>query len=123
MVLMIYVHPNEIKWINQSSKKTDKVDAKKMAELARINGLPEKVYIPEGVERELRELLSAREVLMKKRVDLSNSLRGMMKQEGVIFPDKFYASKDWQDVLKKLPVGRAQKGKSSTLPVRSGNFC
>lgn len=29
------VHPNEVKWISQSGGKTDKVDARKLAELAR----------------------------------------------------------------------------------------
>lgn len=103
------VHPNEIKWINQSSKKTDKVDAKKMAELARIDGLPRKVHVVEGSIRDLRELISARENLMRKRVDLINSIRGYMKQEGVGLPAKFFQSKDWQERLGKIPVGRIQK--------------
>lgn len=103
------VHPNEIKWINQSSKKTDKVDAKKMAELGRIDGLPRKVHIVEGSIRDLRELISARENLMRKRVDLINSIRGYMKQEGVSLPSKFFQSKDWQTRLEKITVGNIQK--------------
>ena len=43
------VHPNEVKWISQSSGKTDKVDAKKLAELARGDLLPRKVHIVEGL--------------------------------------------------------------------------
>ena len=43
------VHPNEIKWINQSSAKTDKIDAGKLARLARGDMLPRKVHIVEGV--------------------------------------------------------------------------
>jgi transposase len=42
------VHPNEIKRINQSSGKTDKVDARKMAQLARGNLLPRPVHVVEG---------------------------------------------------------------------------
>src|SRR5215472_4780101 len=34
------VHPNEVKWISASSGKTDKVDAKKLAELARGTCFP-----------------------------------------------------------------------------------
>ena len=103
------VHPNELKWITQSGKKTDKVDAKKMAELARVDGLPRKVHIVEGSARDLRELLSARENLMKKRVGLVNSIRGYLKQEGVKLPAKFFSSKDWQKKLNKIEVGRVQK--------------
>ena len=42
------VHPNEIKWINQSSAKTDKIDARSWPELARGDMLPRKVHIVEG---------------------------------------------------------------------------
>ncbi len=103
------VHPNELKWITQSGKKTDKVDAKKIAELARLDGLPRKVHVVEGSVRDLRELLSARENLMKKRVSLVNSIRGYLKQEGVKLPAKFFSSKDWQDKLNKIELGRIQK--------------
>lgn len=103
------VHPNEIKWINQCSKKTDKVDAKKMAELARIDGLPRKVHIVEGSIRDLRELIAARENLMRKRVDLINGIRGYMKQEGVSLPAKFFQLKDWQERLEGINVGKTLK--------------
>lgn len=103
------VHPNEIKWIIKSGKKTDKVDAKKMAELARIDGLPRKVHIVEGSARDLRELISARTNLMKKRIGLQNSIHGYMKQEGVKLSRKFFTSSDWQEQLEELEVGRVQK--------------
>jgi transposase len=103
------VHPNELKWIHQSSKKTDKVDAKKMAELARIDGLPRKVHVVEGSIRDLRELISARETLMCKRVSLINAIRGFMKQEGIKLPVKFFQSKDWTEKLEKVKVGKVQK--------------
>ena len=47
------VHPNEVKWISQSNGKTDKVDAKKLAELARGGMLPRKVHVVEGKTREM----------------------------------------------------------------------
>jgi hypothetical protein len=62
---------------------------------ARIDGLPRKIHVVEGSVRDLRELLSARENLMKKRVSLVNSIRGYLKQEGVKLPAKFFSSKDW----------------------------
>ena len=52
------VHPNEIKWINQSSAKTDKIDARKLARLGRGDMLPRKVHIVEGTARQLRELIT-----------------------------------------------------------------
>ena len=76
------VHPNEIKWINQSSGKTDKIDARKLAHLARGDMLSRQVHIVDGKARELRELISARSTLQSKRVALINSIRGCLKQEG-----------------------------------------
>jgi len=103
------VHPNEIKWINQSSGKTDKIDARKLAHLGRGDMLPRKVHIVEGKIRELRELLSARQRLQGKRVALINSIRGQMKQEGHSLPAKFFQSKHWREKLKGVKIGEVQK--------------
>lgn len=108
-VTLHVVHPNELKWISQSNGKTDKVDAKKMAELARGDLLPRKVHVVEGKVRELRELLSARQVLQSKRVALINGIRAMMLQEGVKLPEKFFSRADWQERLEKVKVGEATK--------------
>lgn len=103
------VHPNEIKWINQSSGKTDKIDARKLAELARGDMLPRKVHVVEGTIRELRELVSARSQLQSKRVALINTLRGYVKQEGMTLPVKFFQSLDWQGKLKKAAFSKPLK--------------
>ena len=103
------VHPNEIKWINQSSGKTDKIDAKKLAELARGDLLPRKVHVVEGPIRELRELVSARSQLQSKRVALINTLRGYVKQEGHKLPAKFFQGEPWKEMLRKLSLSKALK--------------
>lgn len=103
------VHPNEIKWINQSSGKTDKVDARKLAQLARGNLLPRPVHVVEGKTRELRELVSARGQLQSKRVALINTVRGYMRQEGVCLPEKFFQRLDWKSSLEAKPLGSTQK--------------
>lgn len=95
------VHPNEVKWICASSGKTDKVDARKLAELARGDLLPRAVHVVEGQARELRELGSARRQLMQKRVGLANTLRGYLKQEGVHLGAKFFGREDWEAQLEK----------------------
>ena len=46
------VHPNEVKWITESRGKTDRIDAKKLAELARAGMLPRAVHLVEGPARE-----------------------------------------------------------------------
>ncbi|HTY20059.1 MAG TPA: IS110 family transposase [Geobacteraceae bacterium] len=103
------VHPNELKWISQSSGKTDKVDARKMAELAKGDLLPRKVHIVEGHIRQLREMLSGRQVLQSKRIALINGIRAMMLQEGVRLPEKFFDRLDWRERLEKAPVSEATR--------------
>ena len=103
------VHPNEVKWISHSNGKTDKVDARKLAELARGDLLPRPVHIVEGKVRELRELISARDQLQGKRVALVNTVRGYMKQEGFKLPVKFFQHLDWKSKLEKFKLAETQK--------------
>jgi len=103
------VHPNEIKWINQSSGKTDKIDARKLAHLARGDMLPRRVHIVEGKPRELRELISARSTIQSKRIALINSIRGCLKQEGYKLAKDFFNNEKWREQLKKMRVGNTQK--------------
>lgn len=99
------VHPNEVKWIAESGgKKTDQVDARKLAELARADMLPRRVHIAEGKARTLRELTNARETLLRKRVSLMNSLRGYLRQEGQKLPAKFFQADDWQVQLCEMKL-------------------
>ncbi len=98
------VHPNEVKWITESRGKTDRVDAKKLAELARAGLLPRAVHVVEGAVRELRELVSARQQLQSKRVALINTIRGYVYQEGHRLPEKFFAGPTWGAKLARLPV-------------------
>jgi len=103
------VHPNEIKWINQSSGKTDKIDARKLAHLARGDMLPRRVHIVEGRARELRELISARNTIQSKRIALINSIRGCLKQEGYKLAKGFFKNEKWRDQLGKMRIGSTQK--------------
>ncbi len=98
------VHPNEVKWISQSSGKTDKVDARKLAELARGDLLPRKVHVVDGHIRELRELVAARHTLQSKRVARLNTVRAYLKQDGHRLPEKFFQRRDWRQALTKLAV-------------------
>ncbi len=103
-VTLHVVHPNEVKWISQSSGKTDKVDARKLAELARGDLLPRKVHVVEGHIRELRELVGARHTLQSKRVALLNTVRAYVKQDGHRLPEKFFQRRDWHQALTKLGI-------------------
>lgn len=98
------VHPNEVTWITESGGKTDRVDAKKLAELARAGILPRAAHVVEGPVRELRELVSARQQLQRKRVALINTIRGYVYQEGHRLPEKFFAGAAWREKLARVSV-------------------
>ncbi|WP_447973854.1 IS110 family transposase [Nitrospira sp. Kam-Ns4a] len=98
------VHPNEVKWITESRGKTDRVDAKKLAELARAGLLPRAVHVVEGPVRELREVVSARQQVQSKRIALLKTIRGYVYQEGHRLPEQCFAGTAWRAQLARLPV-------------------
>src|SRR5207244_2680192 len=86
------VHPLKVKWIAESKKKTDRVDAELLAHLLRIGGLPEPVHMPSARSRELRGLLQARRQLVQMRTKLINVVRGLLRQQRVTLQARALAS-------------------------------
>lgn len=80
------VHPKKVKLIAESRRKTDKIDAKILCELLRIDALPHPVHMPGKPARALRGLLVARRQLISARTKVCNVVRGMVRQEGVQLP-------------------------------------
>ena len=77
------VNPHKVKLIAESKKKTDKIDAKILAELLRMDGLPKRVHVATGESRELRDLLRSRQQLIKSTTNVMNHVRGLLRQEGI----------------------------------------
>jgi transposase len=73
------VNPNKVKAIAASRRKTDKIDAKLLCELLRLNALPHPVHMPSQSSRELRGMLVARPQLIQARSKLCNVVRGMLR--------------------------------------------
>ena len=94
------VNPQKVKLIAESRKKTDKIDAKILCELLRLDGLPEPVHMPSPQARGVRTLLAARAQLLTARTKLQNSVRGMLRQEGIKLPSgKLTTFKGWKELL------------------------
>jgi|SRR5438128_1657185 len=91
------VHPLKVKWIAESKKKTDRVDAELLAHLLRIGGLPEPVHMPSARSRELRGLLQARRQLVQMRTKLINVVRGLLRQQRVTLKARaLQSARGWQ---------------------------
>jgi transposase len=97
---VIVVNPHQMKLIAMSRKKTDKVDARILCELLRMDGLPEPVHMPSAPMRGLRGLLAARRQLIQIRTKLQNVVRGMLRQEGVQLARNVLSTfKGWKQLL------------------------
>jgi len=96
------VNPAKVKLIAESRRKTDKVDARILCELLRLDGLPHPVHVPDKEARSLRGLLVARRQLMSARTKLCNVVRGMLRQEGIQLPARHLTSfVGWQRLLRR----------------------
>ena len=97
---VVVVNPAKVKLIAESRRKTDKIDAKILADLLRLDGLPEPVHMPGRQARELRGLLTGRKQLVQARAKLCNVVRGMLRQEGIRLPARYLNTfKGWQTLL------------------------
>jgi len=94
------VNPTKVKLIAESRRKTDKIDAKILCELLRLDALPHPVHMPGSQARELRGLLVARRQLVSARTKLCNVVRGMLRQTGVRLPTRALSTlSGWQRLL------------------------
>jgi len=90
---VVVSNPQATKAIAHSKVKTDKVDARVISELLRIDYLPE-VWRPDPASRELRSLCARRATLVSDSVRLKNRIHGVLarnlvpKPKGEIFDAK-----------------------------------
>ena len=97
---VVVVNPAKVKLIAESRRKTDKIDAKILCELLRLDGLPHPVHMPGRSARELRGLLVARRQLVAARTKLCNVVRGLLRQEGIHLPSRYLLTfSGWASLL------------------------
>ena len=84
MDIEVYVvNPNKVKAIADSKRKTDKIDAKILSELLRINALPERVHMAQGENRELRDVFKAILQVIMSYTNVMIFLRVLLRQDCV----------------------------------------
>ena len=84
-------HPYKTKLIAESKKKTDKVDAKVLADLARINFLPT-AYLPPEEIMELREIIRERIRLKKLSTSTKNRIHSLLAKNGIKYEGNLFSS-------------------------------
>jgi len=75
-------HPKNVKAIASSKVKTDKIDARILADLLRADLIPES-YVPDRGIRQLRELLTHRQGLVKMRTEAKNRIHSILTKRGI----------------------------------------
>jgi len=74
-------NPSKMTWIYRTSKKNDRIDARKMAVLLSIGEVPA-VYMPSKEVRQWREMILHRKKIVSKRVQVKNRIRATLKSQG-----------------------------------------
>ena len=103
-------HAFHVKLIWQARAKTDPIDARKLAELLRVNLFPS-IWLPDTDTRERRQLLRGRAFLVRERTRLKNRIHGHLMAENLVAPGTDLYGKGgraWLAVAPLSPVLRAQ---------------
>ena len=101
-------HPKGVKLIAASKVKTDKVDAYTLANLLRVNMIPE-VYVVSEEAHHWRKLVRHRYFLVNEATTIKNRIHSELREEGIDVPERFTKAfsrkgKEWMRSLNHLLV-------------------
>ena len=106
-----------MKLIWQARAQTDPIDARKLAELLRVNLFPS-IWLPDTETRERRQLLRARAVLVRERTRLKHRIHDHLRAENLVAPGSDRDGKGGRAWLAAAPLStvvRAQTPRLLTL--------
>lgn len=95
-------HPTKLAWIAHSRQKTDRADATKLAELLRLDGIPES-YVPPEEIRECRSIARGRKKLVEKRTDCKNEVHALLDHNQIRIDSPF--TDEGREQLSQLDLG------------------
>jgi transposase len=81
-------HPKKTRYIAEAKIKSDRVDSKAIAELARLDALP-LAYMPDAETAVLREKVRRRAFLVRSRVKLRVKIKSVLTYEGLKWPSEY----------------------------------
>lgn len=100
----------QVKLIWQARSKTDPIDARKLADLLRVNLFPA-IWIPDADTRRRRQLLHGRAFLVRQRTQIKNRIHGRLTAENLLFRrSDLYgrAGRAWLATVPLSPTLRSQ---------------
>jgi transposase len=95
-------HPHMLRAIVASKKKSDRIDAEKIADLVRCDLLPECYMAPRQI-RELRRILRYRNLLVREATRFKNKTAGLLMEVGVSYSKtRLHRKKYFSSLLESL---------------------
>jgi transposase len=92
--------PRKTRAIAEAKIKTDKIDARVLSELLRVDYLPT-VWLPDAATLELRHLLSDRQSDVARRTEVKNRIHGVLQRE-LLKGHQLFSSKNGTELLELL---------------------
>lgn len=89
---VVVAHPGQLRLIFRSRRKSDRVDAEKLAKLLYLDEVPP-AYVPSVDVRNWRALIEHRQRLVAKRVRCKNGLRALLRSQGLHAPKGLWTGK------------------------------
>jgi len=86
-------HPNHLKVIWNTKRKTDRIDAKKLARLLFMDLIPG-VHVPDISVRDWRMLITHRKKLVQKRTAFKNQVRAILRRNHIKAPKNLWSKKN-----------------------------
>ena len=101
-VALKVAHPAMLKAITAAKKKNDRADAEKIADLLRVNLLPECHMLSEEI-RELRRILRYRNHIVRTAVKMQTKMSGLLMEVGVTYSKKrLHGKKYFRELLERV---------------------
>ncbi len=95
-------HPEMLKAITAAKKKNDQADAEKLADLLRVNLIPECVMMSEEL-RELRRVLRYRNLVVRTATQMKNKISGLLMEVGATYDKKrLHGRKYFKQLLERV---------------------
>ena len=95
-------HPEMLKAITAAKKKNDPFDAKRLADLLRVDLLPECHMLPSDI-RELRRILRYRNLIVRTAVKMQNKMSGLLMEVGATYSKKrLHGKKYFNELLERV---------------------
>jgi len=95
-------HPEMLKAITAAKKKNDRADAGKIADLLRVNLLPECHMLSEEI-RDLRRILRYRNHIVRTAVKMKNKISGLLMEVGISYSKRrLHGRKYFHELLDRL---------------------